>query len=140
MQVELAYRRPFRDGIQLYEKYKKVQSETYTFLYFKKGHLYPFTKRIKMPQGMPNLAAISNTFLSPVGKNSAVKLGRSPGSRIVIHLLTFPIIQSVVTLAMTPLLQWRDRAGITPDFPFKLQFVQLKHLIPHYSISKHYFQ
>ncbi|GIO87301.1 hypothetical protein J25TS5_42330 [Paenibacillus faecis] len=35
-----------------------------------------------------------------------------------------------------PPLQWRDRAGISPVFPFKLQ-PRLKHLFPHYAIFKY---
>jgi hypothetical protein len=47
--------------------------------------------------------------------------GRSPGSKTTLTYPppSFPGIFRVVLLAAHLCLQWRDRAGISPDFPFK---------------------
>jgi len=47
--------------------------------------------------------------------------GRSPGSKTTLTCrpLSFPVGLRVVMLAVHLCLQWRDRAGFSPDFPFK---------------------
>ncbi|MBG9733263.1 hypothetical protein ABD86_15050 [Paenibacillus alvei] len=75
------------------------------------------------------ISMLTNTSLSPVGTNSVVKTGRSPGFSFIGHCSLPDSLQTSGFLAIPQLSQWRDRAGFSTGFPIKLRRYP-KHLFP----------